>query len=248
MDRYGLIGYPLGHSYSAVYFNQKFSHEELNAIYELYPLPAGTDFRTWAASIPALKGFSVTIPYKQAILPFLDHLTPEAREIGAVNAVKVLNTPSGLNLIGHNTDWSGITAALEAIGYDKHAKALVLGTGGAARAAVYALRLLGIPSTMVSRKPGNEEVLSYEDIDQRTMASHHVIVNATPVGMFPDISACPPLSYAAATPDHLFFDMVYNPEETAFMRKAAAAGARVSNGYFMLISQAEQAWRWWQSE
>lgn len=181
-------------------------------------------------------GYSVTIPYKEAILPYLNSLDPVAEAIGAVNVVKGNR--------GYNTDWIGFSRSIQPLLTPRDKHALVLGTGGAAKAVVYALRQLGLTSEMVSRTHG----LRYEDLNAEDMQRWQVIVNCTPVGMWPETEACPEIPYAGLTPEHLLFDCIYNPEETLFLRYGRERGARTMNGKEMLLLQADEAWKIWNKE
>ena len=241
---YGLLGYPLGHSFSRAYFTEKFRREGIAAEYLNFELPeiAQLDAEVLARH-PNLRGFNVTIPYKQAIIPRLHSLSPEAAAIGAVNVVRVEHTASGLRLVGDNSDWIGFTDSLRPLLCADHREALVLGTGGASRAVVYSLERLGIRAHLVSRtaRPG---ILDYAALPQ-WMARCQLIVNCTPLGMYPRIDTCPPIPYDLLTPAHLLYDLVYNPAETLFLQKGAQRGARTKNGAEMLELQALAAWEMW---
>ena len=238
MRHYGIIGYPLLHSFSAKYFNEKFAKEGIDAEYSLYPL----DKDEWMNGermkglLDSLDGFNVTLPYKQAVIPFLDRLDETAEAIGAVNVVH--------RRVGYNTDCLGFMDSIRPLLRDYDRKALVLGTGGASKAACYGLRKLGIIPTLVSRTP-KEGQLGYKDLTQTVMNDHTVIVNCTPLGMLPDVDSCPDIPYEILSARHLLFDCVYNPEETLFLRKGKAQGATIRNGIEMLIGQAQAAWKIW---
>jgi len=241
---FGLIGYPLGHSFSQKYFREKFEREKLLGFeYALFPMPSIEWFPELIAALPNLRGINVTIPYKQLVIPYLDELDPGASEIGAVNVIRV----SGNRLVGYNSDVAGFREDLLAfLGADAQAfpKALVLGTGGASKAVVYVLRQLGITPLLVSRKamPG---AIAYEDLDAKLLSEYRLVIQTTPLGMSPDIEAAPMLQYQALGPSHYLYDLVYNPLETKFMQIGKAQGAHVSNGLGMLYGQAERAWEIW---
>lgn len=247
MDIYGIIGYPLGHSFSAKYFNDKFAAEGIDAEYVKFELQDIGDLMELVAETPDLAGLNVTIPYKQQVMPYLTSLDPEAREVGAVNVIR-FDRPEGpdgpVYLAGYNSDLEGFRESIRPLLTPLCRKALILGTGGASNAVACGLRSLGLEYSKVSRRPG-EGVITYADLTPEVMADHQVIVNATPVGTYPDIDACPDIPYSLVTPAHLCFDLVYNPEETRFLRQCAERGARVKNGYEMLLLQAEGAWRIW---
>lgn len=244
MDQYGLIGFPLGHSFSASYFNEKFQNEGIDAQYANYELERIDNLSELIDATPDLRGFNVTIPYKQAVIDLLDGLSDEAREIGAVNVVKVVRDKGKIRLVGFNSDVTGFMESIRPLLMPHHRKALVLGTGGASRAVVYGLRKLGLETLSVSRTKGDER-LTYQELDDRLLGEYTVIVNTTPLGMFPQTDTCPDIPYHAISPRHLLYDVVYNPEETTFLRKGRAEGAMTKNGLEMLILQAMAAWEIW---
>lgn len=239
MRHFGIIGYPLLHSFSAKYFNEKFATEKIDAEFSLYPLLAEQIPSQVEGLFERLDGFNVTLPYKQAIIPYLDRLDETAQVIGAVNVVH--------QRVGYNTDCIGFMESIKPLLREYDQKALVLGTGGASKAVCYGLRKLGLIPTLVSRTP-KEGMLGYEELNQEVMAAHTVIVNCTPLGMLPDVDSCPAIPYELITPRHLLFDCVYNPEETLFLRKGKAQGATIQNGIGMLLGQARAAWEIWNSE
>ncbi len=244
IERYGLIGYPLGHSFSQKYFTEKFANEDIEARYDLFPLEKIDCVEDLLRDTENLKGFNVTIPYKQEVMRFLDDLDEQAREIGAVNVVKVTYDKDGKrHLKGFNSDAYGFTESIRPLIKATHKKALVLGSGGASKAVIYSLKKLGIEPIVVSRHPGNGQ-LGYGELTN-VMSEFTVIVNASPVGMSPKVECCPDIPYELLTPDHLCFDLVYNPEETLFLRKAKEVGAVTKNGLEMLHLQAEGAWLYW---
>lgn len=239
---YGLIGYPLGHSFSADFFNTKFKNEGIDESYHLFPLEKITDFPDILHHNPGLKGLNVTIPYKEKILPYLTEVSEEASEIGAVNVIKI--SEDGKLLKGYNSDAVGFHNSIKPLLKPYMKRALVLGTGGASRAVAYVLNKLGLEVIKVSRNRNNINI-AYSDISKETIDTHHVIVNTTPLGMWPDIERCPDIPYQWLTDKHLCYDLVYNPEVTLFMKKASEMGAEVKNGLEMLHLQALGAWDIW---
>ena len=240
--RFGLLGRNIDYSFSRGYFAQKFEAPLWqHCRYDNYDLPEASHIKTLLQTQPQLNGLNVTVPYKEAVIPFLDNLDPIARQIGAVNTIQWL--PDGTTL-GHNTDWYGFYKALEPYLASHHQRALVLGTGGAAKAILYTLQHLRIPYTVVSRS-GDEGTIAYTDIAPEIMIAHPLVIQCTPLGTYPDVAACPPIPYAHFTPLHLAFDLVYNPPKTRFLTLAEAKGATIENGYSMLVHQAEKAWEIW---
>lgn len=243
MKRFGLIGRHLQHSFSPAYFANKFKQEGiLDCNYDLFPLAKIEDFKALLEKSLDLVGLNVTIPYKQSIIPFLDELSPQALEIGAVNTIQFKEG----KLIGHNTDVYGFQTSLEkALSPSQfQSKALVLGTGGASKAVVYALQEMNIPYHYVSRS-ANQDCLTYEMLCPKHIQEHLIIINTTPLGMTPNTDTCPLLPYSAIGKEHILFDLVYNPEQTLFMKKGVEQGAKSINGLEMLHLQAEKAWNIW---
>lgn len=242
MKRYGLIGYPLSHSFSQRYFTDKFEREGIrDCVYSNFSLPAIGELSSVLAD-PALCGLNVTIPYKEQVMPFLDARSAVVEEIGACNCIQI----EAGQLTGHNTDVVGFGQSLVRRLASHHRQALVLGTGGAAKAVEYVLRKLEISYRMVSRRPRPDTGdLGYDQIDAGVMAEATLIINTTPVGMYPRVEECPPLPYEAVTPRHYLFDLIYNPERTLFLQRGEARGAVVENGHEMLVLQAEESWRIW---
>ena len=238
MRHFGIIGYPLLHSFSAKYFNEKFQKEQIEAEYSLYPI-VENEFERVKDLLNRLDGMNITLPYKQTIIPYLKRLDDTAATIGAVNVVH--------NHIGYNTDCLGFMESIQPLlrSYDK--KALVLGTGGAAKAICYGLTKLQIAPTLVSRTP-HEQAIGYDAIDQSIMDTHSIIINCTPLGMLPDVESCPNIPYELISNRHLLFDCIYNPEETLFLKKGRLQGASTQNGMRMLIGQANAAWKIWNKE
>lgn len=241
---FGLIGYPLSHSFSKNYFNQKFQSEGINARYLNFELPDIGDLMEVVAEYPNLCGLNVTIPYKEQVLPYLDSIDDNAKKIGAVNVIKIVHDNNNLKFKGYNSDIIGFMDSIRSLLTPERKKALVLGTGGAAKAVFQGLINLGIEPTYVSRKAG-EGILTYKDLSPEIIESHTVIVNTTPLGMYPHVEECPDIPYNLLTPLHLCYDVVYNPEETMFMKKAAEHGAETKNGLEMLLLQAFAAWKIW---
>lgn len=237
MRHYGIIGYPLHHSFSARYFNDKFEREHVEAEYSLYSIPENETDKI-KGYINSLDGMNVTYPYKEKVIPFLDRLDETAEEIGAVNVV--------YRKVGYNTDCLGFMAAIRPLLREYDRRALVLGTGGAAKAVCYGLKKLGLKPTMVSRTP-KTGMLAYNELNEDIMAAYTVIVNCTPLGMLPDVDSFPPIPYERITARHLLFDCVYNPAKTQFLKKGKAQGALTRNGMDMLTGQAEEAWKIWNS-
>jgi shikimate dehydrogenase len=243
MKQFGLIGLPLGHSFSKKYFTAKFADELIDAQYNLYELPEISHFKTLIAEID-FSGLNVTIPYKEQVIPFLDELDVTAAEIGAVNVIKFTSNNGKTRLKGYNSDAIGFEKSLKPWLKPHHTKALILGTGGASKAIRYVLQKLGIHTTYVSRS-AHAEQLTYADLNAEIMDEYTVVVNASPVGTFPHADECPAIPYEHLTDKHLLFDVVYNPTETLFLKKGREKGASGLNGEGMLIGQAEAAWEIW---
>ena len=247
MQIYGIIGYPLGHSCSPRYFNEKFQKENIAAEYRSFEMPDIRQLSTLLQQTPDLCGFNVTIPHKQNILPFLDEISEEARVIGAVNCVKVSHPNGHPYLVGYNTDMYGFRKALLEFIPAAISKALILGNGGAAKAVRYALHSLNMEVSTVSRTPRQADEIGYAALPD-LITGYPLIVNTTPLGTWPDTSEFPPLPYELLTAGHYLFDLVYNPETTTFMQKGKAAGAHACNGYAMWLGQAEKNWEIWKKK
>jgi shikimate dehydrogenase len=246
MNKYGLIGFPLIHSFSAQYFSEKFFREGISdSLYDLYPIDNINKFPVLVNDNNNLRGLSVTIPYKQAVIPFLYSLDNIAKQVGAVNTIKIIKGENVL-LKGYNTDVFGFEESLKPLLKEHHNKALILGTGGASKAVAYVLKKLGINFLFVSRSNFNSaSVITYEELNRDIISSHLLIINASPAGMFPHIGESPAIPYDYLTKEHLLYDLVYNPAETMFMKKGTEKGAVVTNGLQMLYLQAEKAWQIW---
>jgi len=242
MIKFGLIGFPLGHSFSRGFFTEKFAREGIDAEYVNFEIPDASMLLDVIRDNPELRGLNVTLPHKQAVIPLLDELSDEAKEIGAVNVIRVRDG----KLKGFNSDIIGFTESIKPLLQPWHKKALILGTGGASRAIRVGLTRLGIEWTYVSRTP-REGMLTYSDLTAEVMQQYMVIVNCSPVGMFPKTGEAPNIPYELLTPKHLLYDLVYNPEETLFMQKGRAQDAIVKNGLEMLHLQAIASWEFWHS-
>ncbi|KAF2517865.1 shikimate dehydrogenase family protein [Flavobacterium foetidum] len=240
--RFGLLGRNISYSFSKGYFTEKFNHEVFEGnTYENFDIPEINHFTELVKNNPDLKGLNVTIPYKEQVIPFLDKLSKNASQIGAVNTIKF--TKKG-KLKGYNTDYYGFKKSLEPLLEPHHKKALILGTGGASKGVAYALEELNIPYTFVSRE-AKENIIDYDLINATTFDNFQIIINCTPVGTSPNIEASPNLPYEFFTEKHIAYDLIYNPAETTFLKKAKEHGAVIKNGYDMLIFQAEKAWKIW---
>lgn len=244
MKRFGLIGKKLGHSFSKKYFTEKFARLNLTASYDLYELSSINEFPEWVLTVENLIGLNVTIPYKTEVIPFLDQLSEEAEIIGAVNTIRKV----GDKLIGYNTDSYGFYHSLKVwIGDIPIHSALILGTGGASRAVLFVLeKYLQVSDYyLVSRQPIGSKQIAYGELDNLDLNRYTLIINTTPIGMYPDIDQAPEFPYHLLNASHFVYDLIYNPEETLFLHHSKNAGAKVLNGMPMLIGQAERAWEIW---
>ena len=248
MKKYGLLGYPLTHSFSKRFFTEKFEKESIGSSYENFEIDTIGKFPDVVKNNPEIVGFNVTIPYKEQVIRFLDELSDPAREIGAVNTIRVKRNGSNIYLKGFNTDTYGFENSLSPLLKDYHKKALILGTGGASKALKYVLDKLGINYISASIEELKEKEIRYEDIDKEMMKERLLIINATPLGTYPKVDTFPNIPYEYITKKHLLFDLVYNPEVTQFMAKGLAQGATVKNGYDMLLGQAQKSYEIWNSE
>ncbi|MBM6882460.1 shikimate dehydrogenase family protein [Bacteroides caecigallinarum] len=245
MKKFGLIGYPLGHSFSKNFFNEKFHSENIDAEYVNFEIPTIEDFSNVIKSNPTLCGLNVTIPYKEQVIGYLDELDPDAAAIGAVNVIKIEKIKGKTKLTGYNSDVMGFTQSIESLLEPNHTKALILGTGGASKAINYGLHKLGLETKFVSRSKRNDNTITYDDITPEIMNEYKVIVNCTPTGMYPQADECPKIPYEYVTPEHLMYDLLYNPDTTLFMKNGSDRGAIVKNGLEMLLLQAFGAWEIW---
>ncbi len=239
---YGLIGYPLSHSFSKKYFTGKFEKEKItDSEFNAFSIENIDLLPQLIKDNPALKGLSVTIPYKESVMPFLDDLDVTAKKIGAVNCIKIANG----KLIGYNTDAFGFRQSIKPFLESHHERALILGTGGASKAVYSVLMEIGIDCRFVTRNKKAENQFSYSELNENMVNAFKLIVNASPVGMFPNVDNAPQIPYEFISSSHLLYDLVYNPAQTEFLKRGKANGAAIVNGLSMLQQQAEEAWRIW---
>lgn len=243
MRLYGLIGFPLGHSFSKEYFTKKFEKEHLDCQFENFPIADINLFPALLMEQPLLKGLCVTIPYKEKVIPFLHELSSEVAQTGACNSIRIEKG----KLTGYNTDIAGFRKSLLKQLLPHHKSALILGTGGASKAVRYVLTGLNIPYTIVSRHPQKNE-LNYASLNTEIINNNLLIINTTPVGTFPNVHQCPDIPYSAIGNQHFLFDLIYNPEKTLFLQRGEEGGAAIQNGYEMLIAQAEASWELWNAD
>ncbi len=241
---YGLIGKVLGHSFSQGYFNQKFESEHINARYINFEIADIGEFNELLAEYPALRGLNVTIPYKEQVIGYMDEMDPTAERIGAVNVIKFIGRGASLRLKGFNSDVIGFSDSIRPLLNADRRKALVLGTGGASKAIAVGLTDLGVDVQLVSRS-ARENVITYADLTPEIIADRKVIVNTTPLGMYPHVDQAPDIPYEELTPKHLCYDLIYNPDTTLFMKRSAEFGAETKNGLEMLLLQAFASWQIW---
>ncbi len=246
MKTFGLIGFPLAQSFSQKYFTEKFKNENIDARYLNFEIESIDALPSLLNHHAYIAGFSVTIPHKESVIQYLDEMDESARSAGACNAIKVSWENNKPKLKGYNTDLIGFSESIKPLLKDHHRKALILGTGGAAKAVAQALKVMKIDYKYVSRskQPGK---LSYQDITQAIMDEYTILINCTPLGMFPNVDTCPDIPYELASARHLFYDLTYNPPTTLFMQKGIDQGATAKNGLEMLHLQAEAAWKIWNS-
>lgn len=245
MRKFGLIGFPLSHSFSKKFFTDKFRVEGIkDCEYELYSIENINDIENLIAEQRDLQGLNVTIPYKLDVLPWLNEIDEAAKSIGAVNCIKITKQNNGVSLKGYNTDAYGFEESLKPLITPEHTKALILGDGGAAKAVKYVLNKMEIPFSVATRKASGSSML-YEDITDEVIDEHKIIINTTPLGMTPNVTSYPQLPYHNLTTMHLAYDLVYNPEETAFLNKAKINGSNIKNGLEMLYLQADRSWYLW---
>ena len=244
---YGLIGNPLSHSFSEDYFNRKFQSENLTGFhYRLFPINAISELTNLISNQPTLYGLNVTLPYKKQVLHYMNHLSAEAKNAGAVNCISIEREKGKFTLLGYNTDIYGFTQSIKPLLLPWHKKALILGTGGSSKAVALGLKSLEIEFLFVSRHPKAKDQITYRDITPSLIESHTIIINTTPVGMFPETENFPEIPYHCLTTDHLVYDLIYNPTETIFLKKSKENRAVTSNGLKMLYLQAEKSWEIWQ--
>lgn len=242
--KYGLIGFPLSHSFSKGFFAEKFAKEHIvNTQYENYPIESVDQFHQLWQHEPQLQGINITIPHKKAVIPFLDHVSTVVHAINACNCIRKYNG----KLYGYNTDVIGFEKSLKPFLQPHHQKALILGTGGAAAAVAWVLEKLGISFKYVSRSDKGEGIISYDTLNDAILNEHHLIINTSPVGMFPNVKEAPALHYEVLTDKHHLYDLIYNPAETLFLTKGKECGASIQNGLEMLHLQAEASWEIWNS-
>jgi shikimate dehydrogenase len=240
-DIYGLIGNPLTHSFSQRYFTEKFSGNQVKAVYQNFELETIMQFPSLFQKGMNLRGLNITIPYKESILPFLDELQEDAETIGAVNCIRFHEK----KLIGYNTDHTGFQQSIQPLLQRTHRKALVFGSGGSSKSIEFALEQMGIDHLVVSRNYTKKNSLHYTDINKKHLDEYTILVNCTPLGMYPNIETCIPIDFEHINENHLLFDLVYNPTETIFLKKGRERGAITKNGYEMLTIQADESWRIW---
>jgi shikimate dehydrogenase len=246
MKQFGLIGYPLTHSFSEKYFLEKFRKEKITDVdYKLFPLKHIRLLPELIYKYPSLYGLNVTVPYKESVIPYLDGLDEVAGKICAVNCIKIVKGTNRNQLIGFNTDVLGFEESLKPHLKNWHNNALILGTGGSSKAVAFVLRKFGINFTMVSRKPKMKNSIGYDDLTVSVIQDHLLIINTTPLGMFPNTQSAPQIPYEFLSYQHLLFDLVYNPEHTLFLQKGEMAGAITINGLEMLYIQAEESYKIW---
>jgi shikimate dehydrogenase len=247
MQKYGLIGKRLGHSFSSSFFNDKFKAEGIDAEYVNFEIPQIEDIRSIIEGNPNLCGLNVTIPYKEQIIPYLDELDDDAKSIGAVNVIKIIRQKGKTKLVGYNSDVIGFRQSIEPLLEPHHTHALILGMGGAAKAVYHGLKKCNDivkEIHFVARIPGKDR-FTYADIRTKMIKEYTLIVNCTPVGMYPNVDECPDIPYDKLTPKHFLYDLLYNPNQTLFMKKGEARGAATKNGLEMLILQAFASWEIW---
>jgi shikimate dehydrogenase len=245
VKKYGLIGYPLTHSFSKKFWTEKFEKERQDSSYENFEIESIIKIKEIIQNNPDLVGLNVTIPYKEQVIPYLDELEDAALEVGAVNTIKINRAGDKIFLKGYNSDTYGFESTLKPLLKEFHAKALILGTGGASKAIKYVLKKLNIDFISASIMELRENEISYEDITQEIIKERLLIINATPLGTYPKVDTFPLIPYEFITKKHLLFDLVYNPETTRFMEFGKAKGATVNNGYDMLIGQALRSYEIW---
>ena len=248
MKQFGLVGYPLSHSYSKDLFTKKFNDLGLTDYsYNLFPLMSINRVVPLIEQNPDLKGFNVTTPHKQTIIPFLNEVAPVAKKIFAVNTVNITSKNGTIWLVGHNTDFLGFKESIKPLLKEGHKRAIILGTGGSSKAVAYAFEEMGIEYLFVSRSTNIAKTINYSEINKSLLSMFNIIVNTTPVGMEPKVNEKPEIPYELLGPEHLVYDLIYNPEESEFLKTAKLQGCQIKNGLEMLEKQAEEAWKIWQN-
>jgi len=248
MKQYGLIGYPLAHSFSEKYFKDKFRREKINdCVYNLFPLRHINQLPEFIDKNPSLCGLNVTVPYKESVINYLDELDEQAKTIGAVNCIQIIKQHHRNKLVGFNTDIIGFEESLKPNLKSWHQHAIILGTGGGAKAVAYVLKKLGITFKYVSRNPGSGDAIGYPDLTKPLIQDHLLIINASPLGMYPETQSWPQIPYKYLGKRQLLFDLIYNPEQTLFLQKGELQGATILNGLEMLYIQAEKSWEIWEN-
>jgi len=240
---FGIIGYPLAHSFSPAYFKKKFAELSIDAVYKAFPIAVADAFPALLKDHPDIEGLNVTIPYKETIIPFLDETDRIVDEVGAANCIFIRNGKKK----GYNTDVLGFEQSLIPLLTGQHTHALILGTGGSSKSVAYVLKQLGIPLQKVSRHK-HEGCLTYEDLTNEIIGQHKLIINTTPVGQYPDTHIAPAIPYDGISAHHLLYDLIYNPEETLFLQRGQDKGATIKNGFEMLQLQAEASWQIWSNQ
>ncbi len=245
MRKFGLIGYPLGHSFSGKYFSEKFAREGImDCSYENYPLETLNRFPELIFETPELCGLNITIPYKTEIINYIDDTDPAVKEIGAVNVLKIKRIENQIRISGYNSDITGIKVSVMPFVAEHIKNAIILGTGGSSKAVAYTLKKMDIGVTFVSRTK-KKDCITYGDLTSRVIRKADLIINTTPLGMFPDITTMPDINFNLLNEKHILFDLVYNPEFTAFLRKGKERGCKIITGLKMLYAQAERSWEIW---
>lgn len=248
MEIYGIIGNKLDHSFSPNYFRNKFKQLGIEADYLKFELNEITELPLLISDAKNLSGLNVTVPFKEKVIPFVDDLSSDARSVGAVNTIRILRTTGEIKIRGYNTDVIGFRKTIEPLIIKrKNLQALVLGSGGSSKAVTYVLMQLGIPYQLVSRKPGNDK-LSYASLNQEIVSEFKLIINTTPLGMFPDLHSFPDIPYHFLTRKHILYDLVYNPEVSQFLLKGQKQNTIIENGLKMLHAQADASWKIWQTQ
>lgn len=245
MRTFGLIGFPLSHSFSPDYFNKKFQQQSIEAVYKTFPLKSINNFNSILLNNPTLEGLNVTIPYKEAIISYLNEISTEATEIGAVNCINIIYKYKKPYLMGYNTDFIGFEKSFMPNLKPHHKKALVLGNGGAAKAIKFVLKKLNISFKTIVRTKKNEEELLYTELNKEILNDYTIIINTTPLGTYPETENCPDIPYHFLNNTHFLYDLIYNPAESLFLKKGKLQNAEIKNGYEMLVIQAEESWKIW---